>query len=112
MLNEITRLKAEADRLYQTDSDDDDAWKALWHAANDLDRRAGPGLAVGRQLLFQAADAIATYLIVHIEELRVRCVHLPNSDGYQAEAVDADGWCLRSIAEAQLKRRDVQHEGD
>ncbi len=106
IFDEIKRLEAEADRLYQSNGDDD-AWEALWQAVNDLDRRAGPGLAIGRQLLFQTADAIATYLIVHIEKLRVRCVHLPNSDGYEAEAVDADGWCLRSIAEAQLKRRDT-----
>jgi len=110
--DEIKRLKAEADRLHQNFSilsDDGDAWETLWQAVNDLDRRAGPGLAIGRQLQFHAGDGIDTYLIEDIEDLRVRCVHLPSADGCQAEAVDTDGWCLRSIAEAQCTRHDAAH---
>ncbi len=45
IFDEIKRLEAEADRLYQSNGDDD-AWEALWQAVNDLDRRAGPGLAI------------------------------------------------------------------
>jgi hypothetical protein len=106
---EIRRLVARADELSQQDGHDFDAWDALHEAIEALDAHSGPGLAVGRQLHFNVADGVVFYIVDRIEESdphRVHCAWIANSDGYEADAVDSDGYCLRSIAERQLRRRE------
>lgn len=84
-----------------------DAWEQLLTEIDVLDRAAGPGLAVGRYLLFQVADGTEISIIDRIDEARVHVVDVPSADGYQADAVDAGGWCLRTIAEANIRQRDA-----
>jgi hypothetical protein len=109
---EIARLVALSEQLVEQDAKtndyNEDAWEELEEAVHDLDEWAGPGLAIGRFLFFQVADGSATYLIDRIEGLRVHCAWLANHDEREAPAVDADGWCLRSVAEAQCRKHDEQ----
>lgn len=111
ILTEIRRLVAEAERISTLDWNDEtsDAYDALHEALDALDKRAGPGLAVGRVLHFHAGDGLVDYLIDRIDDsdpLRVHCAWVANSDEYTADAVDGDGFCLRSVAEAQIRRRE------
>lgn len=78
----------------------------LEHAVQLLDADAGPGLSIGRCLRFPVADGEVEYLIDSIEPQRVHVQWLPNADERWANEVDTDGYCLRSVAEAQLTRRD------
>jgi hypothetical protein len=87
-------------------ADDLDAWEALADDVRQLDRDAGTGLAVGRFLRFQVAESEAEYLIDRIEGERVHVQWLPNADERWADAVDSEGYVLRSVAAAQLARRD------
>jgi hypothetical protein len=108
---EIARLATRADELAERDwnAETEDAYDALHEAINALDRDSGPGLAVGHLLHFHAGDGDVTYIIDRIEESdphRVHCAWIANGDGYEADAVDSDGYCLRSVAEAQLRRRE------
>jgi hypothetical protein len=109
LLDDIHRVAAEAEALceqWRPDVDDDDAWDALDEAVKELDRRAGSGLAIGKYLTFQVADGEALYIIDEIKDQVIHCIWIANLDEREAEAVDGDGWCLRSVAEAKIRRRE------
>jgi hypothetical protein len=108
--SEIRRIVARAAELSLRDGWNEEtaqAWDDLHAAIEGLDALARPGLAIGRYLYFIAGDGAVTYLIDDISDpLRVHCAWVANADRYEADAVDRSGWCLRSTAEAQLRRRD------
>ncbi len=108
---EIRRIVAFATQQHAADWKDEEAWDALEAMIRTLDARCGSGLAVGRFLQFQVASPSATYLIDAIEQVRVHVEWLANPDEREADAVDRDGYCLRSVAEAQCQRHDEQRAG-
>lgn len=97
---ELLGQQVEHDHAY------DEAWETLLTEIDALDQAAGSGLAVGRYLLFQVADGTEISIIDGIEATRVHVVHVPSADAYQAEAIDAGGWCVRTVAEDNIRRRD------
>lgn len=106
----IARLVAQAEQLCQAWLDApaqfDAGWDDLRDAVEALDERAGSGLAIGKYLSFDVADGEARYIVQKINKQTVQCVWLASPDDRQADAVDEDGWCLRSVAERQIRRRE------
>jgi len=85
---------------------DNDKWDALQEAVEELDERAGPGLVVGKYITFNVADSEALYIIDEIKDQVVHCIWIANLDEREADAVDEDGWCLRSVAERKIRWRE------
>lgn len=105
----IQQLAQRAEALGQQDDHDDaydEVWEQLLAEVEALDQAAGSGLAVGRYLLFHVADGTEIYIVDAIEAGRVHVVHVPSADAYTSDAVNAGGWCLRSTAEENIRRRD------
>jgi hypothetical protein len=110
----IQDLAAEAERLAAQTGYDSGAWDDLYERIETLDStvrlRLPPGqlVAPGRYLTFSVADGKVWYIIDQVAGDRVHCTWIAEPDGYRADAVDADGWTLRSIAEQQIGRRRMQ----
>jgi hypothetical protein len=83
-------------------------WNEFWDAMDQLDKDSGPGFAIGRYLLLPSDDGREPYVIDQIEEQRVHVIYFGIDDGPTAGALDDDGWCLRSIAEKEIVRRDSE----
>lgn len=110
VLDQIQCLADQAARLceqWKPGSDDLDEWDTLHEAVYELDEQVGPGLAVGKYLSFQVADGEALYIIDEIRDQVVHCTWIAaDPDERQADAVDSNGWCLRSVAEQKIGRRE------
>ena len=91
------QAQALSERVY-----DEDAWNQIIAQAEAFDRAAGPGLAVGRMVWFEAYDGREMYLVDGIGDEQVHVVHIPIRRGIQADAVDDAGWCLRSVVEKKI----------
>lgn len=107
--DEIQRLAAEAAQLceqWEPDVDDEEVWDKLHEGIEKLDQRADRGVAVGKYIRFSVADGQAVHIIDEIRDQVVHCIWIANIDDRQADAVDDDGWCLRSIAERNIVHRE------
>ena len=106
-LTTIAQVVARAAALAKrSDDDTDEARAALLREIEALDKQTGPALAVGKYLDFTYGDgSLCVYIIDQIESQRVHCVHIPDADGSTAEAVDDQGFCLRSVAERRIQQR-------
>lgn len=108
----IRQFVAEAERLAAQEDYDEDGWNALHGRIEALDTEVAQAIALrgelvapGRYLRFQIADGEVYYLVDRVEGDRVHCQWIANSDEYEADAVDGDGWTMRSIAERSIQRR-------
>lgn len=94
-------------KLYHKWDNDPKKMAVLLEQAASLDEQCRPpkgGVAVGRLLKFEVVGGKAYYLIDQVTAEKVHCEWIHNGNQLMSDAVDDDGWCLRTVAERALKR--------
>jgi hypothetical protein len=84
---------------------------ALEREMNALDKRAAPGLHVGRTLRFRYADGYATYIVTAVNTRTVSVAHVALYDAWDEPFVRSAGYKVaRKMAEQTIAQADRMAE--